>query len=183
MGLDIGIYSKLKKIDCVFNADGEPIDRETNEPLEDDHYFQPYENSDFAGRMEGLEHKAVYSYGKHDHFKAGSYSGYNIWREELAKFAGYPSVSVDRYQTGSNQLRHDEGCWQHGKEGEPFYELIIFSDCEGVIGSVVSAKLAADFKEHQEKADSHQEEWFRVKYNQWRAAFEAASDNGAVDFH
>lgn len=171
MGLDITYYSKLKKIDCVFDADGEPIG------ITD--YFQPYINPDFPGRADDIENKAVYSYQECDGFRAGSYSGYNAWREELAKLAGYPEIETEDY--GIKRKRHDAGAWKAG--GGPFWELIHFSDCEGTIGAKVSAKLADDFAKFQPQADAHPEEWFRSKYAEWFQAFNVASDAGAVSFH
>jgi len=50
-------------------------------------------------------------------FAAGSYSGYGQWRQNLAKVAGYKSA---------------EEAWE--LNGGPFWELIYFSDCDGVIG-------------------------------------------------
>ena len=74
-------------------------------------------------------------------------------------------------------------CWS-GQQG-PFCELINFSDAEGIIGASVSAELAKDFAEFQERAASFdwQHPHFKELYQQWREAFELASDNGAVRFH
>jgi hypothetical protein len=171
MGLDITYYSNLKKLDCVFNADGEPIG------VID--YFQAYVNPDFPGRADDIENKAVYSYDESGGFRAGSYSGYNAWREELAKLAGYPATEDVSF--GIKNMRHDAGAWKV-TEG-PFWELIHFSDCEGVIGAAVSAKLADDFAKFQPQADAHTDEWFRDLYAQWFTAFNVASKSGAVSFH
>lgn len=179
MGLDITAYRKLKKIDAVFDADGEPIDPDTREVLDD--VYQPCVNHDFLGREEGLEHKAAYIYEELCGGISMGYSSYNAWRDELAKLAGYPAVPVDRYNTGNIQQRHDQGAWN--SDGGPFWELINFSDCEGVIGPLVSAKLAGDFASFQEKADAHHDERFKRAYAQWRESFEMAADGGAVDFH
>lgn len=68
------------------------------------------------------------------------------------------------------------------KEG-PFWELISFSDCDGIIGPLVSAKLAQDFGDFQPAADDHPDQHFRDMYARWRTAFETAADTGFVDFH
>ena len=68
-------------------------------------------------------------------------------------------------------------------EGLPFFELINFSDCEGILGAPVCAKLAADFAKYQERANTSHDEWWREKYAGWRRAFEMAADNGCVEFH
>lgn len=123
-------------------------------------YF--YKNMEFPDQFEGLKERTIYSYAKSFCFWAGSYSLYNLWRGILAYMVHY-----------------------NDKKGEtnPFYELINFSDCEGAIGQVVAKKLAADFAEWQEEADANPDDWFRMKYAEWRKAFEIAADNGAVQFH
>lgn len=179
MGLDITAHKQLSKIDCVFDASGNPIHPETREEL--DFAFQASVHNDFPGRSGSVEDGAFYNAGDSFGFRAGSYGGYNAWRNELAKLAGYPARPFDRFGTGNVQQRHDQGAWEAASG--PFWELINFSDCEGVIGPEVSAKLAKDFADHQEKADQHESEYFRESYSDWRKAFEMASDNGAVDFH
>ena len=91
MGLDITAYSKLKKLDVLFNNDGEPVDPVTREPVED--YYKVRANHDFSGRADGLEDGACYSYAESEHVFARSYSGYNVWRETLARLAGYQLYS------------------------------------------------------------------------------------------
>lgn len=173
MGLDITAYSKLKKVPCKFNSDGEPI----NDKGQDrEGVFIPYAHSSFPEHHKGLTPKAAYEYGKSFDFRAGSYSGYNAWREQLAALAGYAA------KPGFTDAKpHSETAWD--MDSGPFWELINFSDCEGCIGPVVSAKLAKDFADYQAKADAHDDEYFRRKYSEWRKAFEMAADGGAVDFH
>jgi hypothetical protein len=178
MGLDITAYRGLTNMDCVFDADCEPINPTTREPLDGVMF---YVNDDFQGRNGSVEHKVFYGAADSFGFCAGGYGGYNAWRNSLAELAGYGAVPVDRHNTGNVELRHDEAAWQVG--GGPFWELINFSDCEGVIGTEVSAKLAADFAAFQEKADAHANEYFRSKYAEFRKAFEMAADCGAVQFH
>lgn len=179
MGLDISAFKQLTKIDCVFDAEGEPIHPETREAL--DYDFRAHVNPDFPGRNGSTENLAIYRAGDSFGFRAGGYGGYNAWRNELAKLAAYPAKPFDRYKTGDVQQRHDQGAWE--ADSGPFWELINFSDCEGVIGAEVAAKLAKDFADHQEKADAHTDLRFLESYNEWRKAFEMAADNGAVDFH
>ena len=185
MGLDITAYRKLKKMDAVFNADGEPIDPTTREPLDYNDYAQFYVNSDFPGRNGSIEHKAVYAYEDAHGFRAGSYGGYNGWRERLAELAGYPTVEYERVAgyAPSRQMRRDAAAWSGKCEGMPFVELVNFSDCEGVIGPEVSAKLAKDFAAFDERAKAVPDEWFYDRYCEWRKAFEMAADGGAVSFH
>lgn len=177
MGLDITAYRKLTKLDAVFDGDGEPIDPTTREPL--DYSLRPYVNHDFPGREGSIESGAVYSAEDSAGLHAGSYGGYSRWREQLAQLAGWPAGEYEQY--GRTYQSHCVPCW-NGKVG-PFSELINFSDCEGVIGAEVSAKLAKDFEAFQEIADAHEDEHFRTKYAEWRSAFEMAADGGAVEFH
>lgn len=133
-------------------------------PVLDDGYHLSA-NPAFPGRADEIK-DGQYGSLAHSHFRAGSYSGYNEWRNQLAFLAGYAGA---------------EDAWANCTCG-PFWELINFSDCEGVIGPVTSAKLAKDFADYQEKADEHESPYFRDLYKDWRIAFETASDNGAVLF-
>lgn len=179
MGLDITAYRKVEKIDCVFDADGEPIDPQTRELLDGD-YAQPRINDDFPGRADSVEHNACYRFAEDMGFRAGSYGGYNRWRDMLAELAGYEKRSYDE-GNGYTRESHCVPCWQ-GESG-PFSEIINFSDCEGTIDAKVSKKLAGDFAAFQARADAHKEPWFLDNYNLFRQAFEMATDGGFVEFH
>ena len=91
MGLDITAYSKLKKLDVLFNSDGEPVDTITREPV--DKYYWVRANHDFPGRADVLEDGACYSFAEAEHVFSRGYGGYTFWRETLAKLAGYPLYS------------------------------------------------------------------------------------------
>ncbi|CUR70311.1 hypothetical protein [Achromobacter xylosoxidans] len=178
MGLDISAYARIKKLDAVFDDDGDPIDPTTREPLEYD--LRVYCNPDFPGRADDLTHRGVYIAEDSLGFSAGGYGRYNMWRNELAKMAGYPKGTYKQY--GSDFESYCVACW-NGEQG-PFAELICFSDCEGAIGSKVAAKLASDFAAFDERAKAHDAAgWFYEQYQEWRAAFELAADNGAVSLH
>jgi len=176
MGLDIGAYSKLRLIEnCVFDADGEPLDPETHQPLEQ--YYQANINPHFPERAAGLEDRAVYFYGEHLHVHAGSYGGYSQWRETLARIAGYQAVETEHF--GRKEMRHDGGADAAGSG--PFYEQILFSDCEGVIATAVCQKLTRDYAEFAEKAEAEGGRFWE-KYQEWRKAFELAADGGCIAF-
>jgi len=186
MGLDISIYRKLTKIPAVIDRDsGEPLNPKTRKPLTGN-VVELYPNPSFPGREKPFK-KGVYRYQGYHDFRAGSYGGYNEWREKLAKLAGYPTVEHERF--GVKCQRHDAGAWAT-KKG-PFIELINFSDCEGVIGSTVAKKLAKDFANFQTKVDAlsgqpndlSDEGWFKSRYAEWRKAFDMAAKGGAVCFH
>lgn len=180
MGLDITAYSNIKRLEGIqFDEDGEPVNF-------DGDYTRLYVNRDFPGRADEVEDGKCYSTeGEHHAFRAGSYGGYNFWREELARMAGYPATDYRVY--GRTEKRHDAGAW--AADSGPFFELICFSDCEGVIGTAVSQKLAKDFADFDEKAKTHEpvipfmQGRFYDLYQQWRKAFEVAAQNGVVKFH
>lgn len=162
MGLDCTAYKNLTAL-----AEGE---YEVDEDGYPDRGVKFYFNDGYPLHAAGLDPEAVYDYDDAMGFRAGSYTGYSSWRGHLALFA-------KKFATNDKD----------------FSELINFSDCEGVIGPIISAKLAADFNKNKDFledfsnktfADSPEnKEWFVELYNTWSAAFEMASDNGAVSFH
>src|SRR5882757_10407870 len=137
MGLGISAYRQIKKLD----EENDDCCRLTIIP-------------EFAERADGLE-EGVYSFTEAFNFQAGSYSGYNEWRNQLAQLAGW---------------KDDNAAWQ-ATEG-PFWELINFADNEGTIGPKTAAKLAQDFSDFQAKADKHSDHYWREKYDTWRKALE-----------
>lgn len=164
MGLDITAYRKLAVATDV------KLDR-YGDPVEYDKFWKPSASSitwaeeHFPGRSNGVDPDAIYSIGDSFRFRAGSYSGYGRWRDQLATLAGITD--------------EERGALADGK---PFAELVCFADNEGVIGPVVGAKLLKDFQEHLSKAEEiggH----FLEAYQDWLKAFEYAADGGAVDFH
>lgn len=164
MGLDIVAYENITYVEPA-NIDeyGEGLDAE-GEYLDQIHGY-----SSFPERADGLEvgkyfeAKDVYS------FRAGSYSGYNFWRSELAKFAGYNS---------------DIDFWENATNDTIFNELINFSDCEGLIGPKTSARLYQDFQINYEQARIFVSEcnYFMENYEEFMKAFQMASNNGFVRF-
>jgi hypothetical protein len=152
MGLDISAYSKVQKLEGVSVDDAD---------------CSLYHNPDFPGRADDVPSGPI-THGKSMGFRAGSYGGYNAWRDDLARLAGFASAGA---------------VWREKPASGPFLELIYFSDCEGTIGTAVSKKLAADFAAHQGKADASGAQRFREVYADFRKAFELAYDDGAVAFH
>jgi hypothetical protein len=191
MGLDITAYNALtRESDVTYDhEEGVFRDRATGEDLGYDSYVRFWDNKDFPGRIEGVDPDVVYSYSQYFSFRAGSYGGYNVWRDALAELAGYPATEYETSYKG-RQKSCAAACWdvEGGNLKGPFSELINFSDAEGTIGPVVAAKLAKDFEVFlpiaQEKwegnADFHH---YYQRYLDWKHAFELAADNGAVVFH
>lgn len=161
MGLDISTYRKLVL------ANGNEAFDETGELKYEEGWHQMFVNHNFPSQADGIEDGKAYRGEEGKGFRAGSYGGYNRWRETLASIAGYTSPAE---------------VWDNPKPG-PFFELVNFSDCEGVIGPDTSRKLAKDFADFYEKAKALGDEYFFQKYEEWKAAFEFASDSGAVCFH
>jgi hypothetical protein len=124
-----------------------------------------YANPDFPGRADGLV-DGCYRYESRFDFRAGSYSGYNQWRHELCRLA----LGCDPSEVWRNREQHVDS---------PFVELIDFSDCEGVIGPVTSARLLADFEFFAEAAERHAARtalwWFHEGYDNWTRAFRMAA--------
>lgn len=157
MGLDITVYKKLKKVENPkLDKDGYPLDC--------DNQWTPgasmeWSESCFPGRADGIESDSVYTWDDDYYFRAGSYSGYNMWRDTLADFS----------------------------DGSTFIELINFADNEGVIGPVISKKLYEDFSTNYFRAVEYSKtiedgEYWISKYKEWMKAFEFASEDGAVVF-
>lgn len=172
MGLAIRYHSNLVK------ARGNEAFDETGEIK--DGWVQIWVNTDFPGREDRLEDRRCYSAESSEYFYAAGYAHYGSWREMLAKLAGYPAVDFDKFGDGRLEKRHAAGAW--GAGSGPFWELIQFSDCEGIIGPETSKKLADDFARFQERADQIGDVWFLGLYAKFRKAFETASENGAVEF-
>lgn len=157
MGLDIIAYRKLQKVENpILDEEGYPVNYETEwKPGPSMEWAEKH----FPGRADGVDADSVYTWDDEYCFRAGSYSGYNMWRDLLAEFS----------------------------DGSDFRELINFPDNEGVIGPVVSKKLYNDFKTNHEKAIQYSTnledgEYWLHRYNHWMKAFQYASENGAVIF-
>lgn len=168
MGLDISYYQNLK-----FDSP----DSNDNEDKYDTDLIHLYKVKGGADRSDALK-TGWYKGERGGSFRAGSYSGYNHWRDHLARCM---------LQLEARQVWESEP--DEGSSSRPFVELINFSDCEGFIGPKTSAKLAEDFSANAEKAQKYSQDlgedqdWFYTKYKDWMAAFKAASSDGVVQFH
>lgn len=162
MGLDISAFGKLRKL-----PKSEAKKHREAECWQDHYTMCVLE--DFKEAADDIKDGEVYQYEEEYGFRAGSYGGYNEWRNSLALLAGY--------------ARGAESAWA-GEVG-PFYELINFSDCEGTIGPVTSAKLAREFEQFTEAAKKKwgPKSWEFEVFLEWRRAFELAAGDGAVCFH
>ena len=162
MGLDITAYSQLKDT-------GRPFDWDVDEG----NASIPHNHQDFAQRCVEFAPGNAFEYEDALHACVGAYSYYGAWREKLAKLAGYsPIVRLTR--------PYSSGAWA-ATEGS-FWELIDFTDCDGVLGTAVCQKLTKDFATYEERARHLGDEGFLYTYLQFKAAVEWASDGGAVVF-
>lgn len=153
MGLDIKAYKNLKRVNNPERD--EDGDLVNWESLVDiDQESLDYTEQHFKGRTQGLK-AGVYSYESEYGFRAGSYLYYNRFRDRLEQIAS------------NSQL----------------FELIMFSDCDGFIGSVVSKKLAKDFQDLEQDAKEKLGQSDFELYLDFKKAFELASDNGCISFH
>jgi hypothetical protein len=98
-----------------------------------------------------------------------SYSGHNRFREALCRAV---------YECEPEKLWTDIGEGLRPEEG-PFIELINFSDCEGVLGPEVCAKLLADFEAHAERVRPLMGEW-AGHYDRWTEMLRTAVAAGGI---
>jgi hypothetical protein len=151
MGLNVCVFSSLTRAN---DQDPDNFDFETQ------FYAHPASVEDaekyFPGRSEGVEIDVVYDFGTKHELDFG-YGEYNDWRDALSSLA------------------------QSLPRSDAFHELIEFPDNEGVIGPVVSRKLAGDFAEFENRAKTKSPDFVRT-YLQWKKAFETAANSGAVQF-
>jgi len=178
MGLDITAYTRMRKAkdgEVALDADGYPTEWDRW------HSVSPaiVDFSNGFGQLQALDvEPGIYAFEDSYGFRAGSYSGYGLWRNDLAQLAGWASA---------------QEVWDLVKDGAakgPFLALINFADNEGVIGPATAAALAADFAHFEKKAALWAAErggrdggWFIEVYRDWKRAFEMAADHGMVAFH
>lgn len=164
MGLDIIAYSRLKKNEYLSNKKDEDKDYIDDDCLLIMSPRLAEIEKAFPGRTEPLKYNGdVYDCENYEWINIGSYSTYGWFRWALEAFS------------------ENRDC---------FNELIDFSDCEGIIGSIVSKKLYEDFSSNAEsfeqwvhlKFDAYDSELLLQMYRKFESAFEIAKDGGAVEF-
>lgn len=152
MGLDITVYKNI-------------------EPTQDEDYcFKAFQIEGLKeSRMKNLKAGQEYNGENVFSFRAGSYGGYNAFRNELAKLSG-----LDDRTIWANPEKYKD---------VPFYELINFSDCEGVMDWETAAVLCEDFIENFNKAMDNFDQYYMSKYKDWSTALELAKEKGVIVFH
>lgn len=174
MGLDILAYSKLEYerdsrvaevMESMFSPQGEEII----------HIFEDSERPRCMDLKVGKWHRSDETQEKS--FRAGAYSSYNSFRKVLSDaILGVTPETV----------WENEGDF----ENSPFYELINFSDCDGVFGPYDSEKLHNDFVSHREVFEKYvksqhggfDSEYYITTYENFTEGFALASQNGILIF-
>lgn len=165
MGLDVSYYTDIQFVRKL-REDEEYFER--GELEGDLYHLSPI--ADFVEQADGVD--GIYKVGSRSSFRVGSYSYYGFWRDQLARMTGEHSA---------------EAVWEKsrlGKDG-PFYALIDFSDCEGVIGPQTSNRLAQSFDVWLDRArefGAKDGRSFMETYEDFRRAFRAAARTGCVEF-
>jgi hypothetical protein len=126
--------------------------------------------------MEGGKYAETDETTEH-HFRAGSYSGYNTFRKLLSK--GVAEVDVDTLWGNEDQYKDS-----------PMFEMINFSDCEGILGTGVCQKLYQQFVDNRVKFENYLKvefgqdvntvKWEMETYDNFSEAFRLGSQKGIV---
>ena len=185
MGLDIFAANHLRYLQPV--PKGKALDRiieeleEQNKSLYDV-YFPLFPNHpSHRARLGGMK-TGLYEYTSKSRkysFRAGSYSGYNAWRNHLSLF----TLNAEAEEVWNAPRSYRD---------QPFFELINFTDCDGRIGTSVAEKLAEDFTSHATRAkrfastltdpeDWSPDNWLEV-YRDFTRGLRLAAKNGALTF-
>lgn len=159
MGLDISAYETARHEPGMTADAAEKYDW----------VWRLYNDDSFADRGDGLADGFYKLAGDELHFRAGSYSGYNNWREKLC------AVALD---ATTITVWHAAPAFA----GRPFVELVNFTDCDGFTGPKTSEKLARDFESWAGKVPALGVEFLRL-YRLFQTAFEIAAGGGVVRFH
>lgn len=204
MGLDIRVYKNMTKVtDPAVLEKIQSCEEGPREGAYELGLVVPYINPHFESRAEGIEPGVPYNVSSEWGFRAGSYSGYGAWREQLAELVGITNLQGF---WGRCEVMEEQGV----EPDVPFWQLLHFSDCEGTLGPVVSKKLAKDFADWEERAEKFAREmheasniyaagsypfedavkhlggsegaYFWRKYQEWQRAFADAVE-GCVVFH
>ena len=182
MGLDIMAISNLEKkvkLDERVKALSwqlRPKVKKTRIKIDATPYGKPHGGYNKCEDMEGGKYAETDLTTEH-HFRAGSYGGYNTFRRYLSK--GVIGVDVEAVWTFPDTYKD-----------APMFEMVNFSDCEGILGTGVCKKLHPQFVKNREKFENYlrgqfgtdQEalEWQMSTYDDFTEAFRLGAENGIV---
>ncbi len=125
----------------------------------------------FSQSLRGLVDNAEYLVSGRTEHLHDSYGGHSFFRELLARTV----LHVEPEEVWNNPSDYVNA---------PFYELINFSDCEGVIGPIAADDLQADFEHFSAEIEKSWEPgWYLDQYRHWHKVFALAAKTGLVQFH
>lgn len=154
MGLDVTAYSNFKITKVV---------------IEEDDYEYYFCNSGFEQSNMNIEEQYVnIDFDEDFDFRAGSYGGYNHFRNSLC--------------LASNNITAKE-LWNSEDKTLKFYWLINFSDCEGYIGTGYCKILYDEFVKYEKEVKEKLNIDYHDKYDNFKEAFRLGANNGLVNFH
>jgi len=173
MGLDIHVYRQLKIIGHAGGAvpDGS---RELYAIVEEDLRLRPFKKGDIVAPDQAID------FG----FRVGPYSTFGEYR----RFLCVGAIGVEPKLVWENPDAYRD---------RAFYELINFGDNEGWLGTKACVDLRDDYARDGDSADRRafevgmellertsdvERQYFRQVDDDFRRAFEAASDGGAISF-
>jgi len=157
MGLDVTGYSELKKCN------------------EDDCEEMYVSSGDWEqSNMKEFEGEIKCSVEDTYDFRAGSYGGYNRFRDELCKTINNVSAqSLWSLAETQKDVAIDM----------PFFWLINFTDCDGYIGTSFCEILYNDFCNYEEVFVAKcEDDSYIEKYLDFKEAFKLGKNNGLVIF-
>jgi hypothetical protein len=182
MGLDIMAISNLeKKIKMdprvkVLSWQIRPKVKETRIKIDVTPYGSEHGGFNKCEDMEGGKYAETDATVEH-HFRAGSYGGYNTFRKYLSRAL----CGVE-----------PEAIWATPEDfkAAPMFEMINFSDCEGILGTGICKKIHPQFVENREKFENYLKEqfgydenevrWQMSTYDDFTEAFRLGAENGIV---
>lgn len=168
MGLDISYYRSWKPYEGEIKDWDHAEEITMSQNIDLTHIWN---NEEFKGRAPDMPEWVVA--GEGGHFRAGSYGGYNQFRDHLCRaLHGFPVTDLWK--------KPDEEMKEYA-----MWELLHFSDCEGVLDGACCARLHEQLEENWDKivAFFGDDSWDLEKLGYWREAFEAAAGEGFVRFH
>lgn len=169
MGLDITVYEfSVPTSHQSLCKQGIPV-----EWCEDPNHVRAWAYAGFEQSLSGLDAGRCYSIdvvGQNSMgFRAGSYGGYNNWRNQLCRVVN--GIPVSTLWTNADN-HHDT----------PFFELINFADNEGCIGPLAAGQLYRDFVDNRHKVTNEDSDFIQL-YDTWTDACELAAGSGVIIFH
>lgn len=162
MGLDVTAYRMIAPApEAELDEGGYPVEWDSYIRITPELIQLTEQN--FPGRTQGLA-PGVFGFVEAMDLRAGSYGGYSLWRDWLAKLVGFQSAT---------------DYWKRADSTSPFWELINFSDCEGYLGPVACAALVEDFARFTPDGNVYE----NAKYQEWAQAVAIGADGGFLLFH